>query len=118
MPSRDCISAEDLRAFVVGDLPEPQAQAICRHLEICPKCEAAARQLDDLADPLMVTLQQALSGDGSRAVLLSHARLAAPGASRGDVPEAPDRHDLRPISQSDNHGTQIRNRFEEYRERK
>jgi serine/threonine protein kinase/Tol biopolymer transport system component len=105
MPSRDCISAEDLRACLVGDLPEPQAQTICEHLEICPKCEAAARQLDDLADPLMVTLQQALGADASRHALLSHDRLAAPGATRGEVPEAPDRHDLGSISQPDNRGT-------------
>ena len=69
MPRRDCVSAEDLRAYQLGDLPEPFALAVSGHLETCPDCEAAAQQLDDLSDPLMRSLQRALGPDASRATL-------------------------------------------------
>ncbi len=59
MAALDCISDADLRAFVLGMLPERVAQAVCRHLESCVPCEAAARRLDDLADPLVAGLQRA-----------------------------------------------------------
>jgi serine/threonine-protein kinase len=60
MPSRDCVSTEDLRAYLVGDLSDPRAAAVGAHLEGCPACESAARDLDDLADPLMRSLRRAL----------------------------------------------------------
>lgn len=63
MPSGDCVNAEDLRAYVVGEQPELRAAAIGEHLETCPVCEAAARQLDDLTDGLMQSLQRALGPD-------------------------------------------------------
>ena len=69
MPSLDCVSAEDLRAYLVGDLPERRALTVSRHLENCPDCEAAAQKLDDLSDPLMRSLQRALGSDASRTTL-------------------------------------------------
>ena len=67
MPSGDCVCAEDLRAYVVGDQPEPRADAIGKHLETCPACEAAARQLDDLTDGMMRSLRRALGPDAGGA---------------------------------------------------
>jgi hypothetical protein len=67
MPSRDCVSAEDLRAYLLGDLPEPLTLAVSAHLETCADCESAAQKLDDLADPLIRSLQRALGSDASRA---------------------------------------------------
>jgi hypothetical protein len=64
MPGRDCVRDEDLRAFLLGDLPDPQADAVSSHLECCPDCEAAARRLDDLSDPMIRSLQRVL-GDES-----------------------------------------------------
>src|SRR5436309_4043692 len=69
MPRRDCVSADNLRAYLLGDLPERRAQTVSRHLETCPDCEAAAQQLDDLSDPLMRSLQRALGPDAGRATL-------------------------------------------------
>ena len=45
MPARGCVTDLELRAFLLGDLPEPQADGVSSHLEICPDCEAAARRL-------------------------------------------------------------------------
>ena len=60
MPSRDCATEEELRAYLLGDLPEPLAGTIGDHLEICPECEATAQHLDELTDPMIRSLQQAL----------------------------------------------------------
>jgi len=60
MPRPDCISTEDLRAYLVGDLPERRVQTVSRHLETCPDCEAAAQELENLTDPMMRSLQRAL----------------------------------------------------------
>ena len=40
-----CVGEAELRAFLLGELPEEQAQALVRHLEGCPSCEATARRL-------------------------------------------------------------------------
>jgi eukaryotic-like serine/threonine-protein kinase len=62
MLSRECVTDGDLRAFLVGDLPDHLAGPISTHLEVCPTCEAAARRLDDLTDPVIRSLQRALGG--------------------------------------------------------
>ena len=60
MVRADCVNAEDLRAYLFGDLPNDRVQAVSQHLETCADCEAAALKLDDLSDPLMRSLQRAL----------------------------------------------------------
>jgi len=77
MPSLDCVHVEDLRAFLLGDLPESLALAVSAHLETCPDCELAAQKLDDLSDPLMRSLQRALGTDASRATLPYRGGVAA-----------------------------------------
>ena len=67
MPSRGCVTDLELRAFLLGDLPEPQADDVSSHLESCPDCEAAAGRLDGLSDRMIRSLQRVLgatSGDG------------------------------------------------------
>src|SRR5581483_10907474 len=59
-----CIGADELRAFVLGELPEGPGLAVTAHLEACPACEAAARALDDLADPLIDSLRRVLAVAG------------------------------------------------------
>src|SRR5262245_5559208 len=61
MPGLDCVNDEDLRAFLLGELPERVSGAIARHLESCVDCETAARRLDTLTDPIIRCLRQALS---------------------------------------------------------
>jgi WD40 repeat protein/tetratricopeptide (TPR) repeat protein/tRNA A-37 threonylcarbamoyl transferase component Bud32 len=57
MPSLDCIAEGDLRAFLLGELPERVATVVTTHLESCPDCEAAARRLDGLTDPVIDRLR-------------------------------------------------------------
>src|SRR3954463_662473 len=60
MLARGCVTDLELRAFLLGDPPEPQADGISSHLESCPDCESAARRLDDLSDPVIRSLQRVL----------------------------------------------------------
>jgi eukaryotic-like serine/threonine-protein kinase len=57
MPGAGCVSEPDLRAFVLGELPERLAGPLAAHLELCPACEQAARLLDSLTDPLLDSLR-------------------------------------------------------------
>ena len=65
MPPAECVTDDDLRAFLLGDLPEHLAGPITAHLDSCPDCEAAARRLDNLTDPMIRSLQRVL-GSGTR----------------------------------------------------
>jgi WD40 repeat protein len=69
MASMGCFSEGELRALVVGDLPEPIARLVTLHLEHCPACEAVAGRLDSVTDPFLVSLRQAVktSAPSSRA---------------------------------------------------
>jgi WD40 repeat protein/predicted Zn-dependent protease len=58
MPSADCLSEEKLLAYQVGDLPVEAADAVARHLEACPRCEALAAHLDEVVDPVVIALRQ------------------------------------------------------------
>jgi len=58
MPGLECISDANLRAFLLGDLPERVAGSIASHLELCPECEAGARGLDGLTDPVIDRLRR------------------------------------------------------------
>ncbi|HTU89263.1 MAG TPA: protein kinase [Gemmataceae bacterium] len=53
MPRSKCPTPDELKAFHLGDLPEAVLEELGRHLESCPRCEAAARALDELSDPVM-----------------------------------------------------------------
>ena len=41
MPRSDCLTAAELNAFHLGDLPETDLEELAAHLEGCPRCEAA-----------------------------------------------------------------------------
>ena len=58
MPGLECTSDANLRAFVLGELSERVARTITSHLEVCPECEAAARRLDGLTDPVIDRLRR------------------------------------------------------------
>jgi len=55
-----CVSEAELRALVIGELPERVARLVTLHLEGCADCEATARRLDSLADPFLHSLRQAV----------------------------------------------------------
>ena len=58
MPGAGCISDANLRAFLLGDLPERVGRSVASHLERCPECEAAARRLDGLTDGVIDRLRR------------------------------------------------------------
>jgi tetratricopeptide (TPR) repeat protein len=58
MPGMKCTSEANLRAFLLGELPERVARSIASHLEVCPDCEAVARRLDRLTDPVIDRLRE------------------------------------------------------------
>lgn len=60
MRGSDCVRPDHLRAFLLGELPEEASVAVASHLEGCPTCEAAAQQMDALADRLVQSLRQAI----------------------------------------------------------
>src|SRR5262245_54809526 len=61
MPVGECVGDADLRAFLLGDLTEDRARAVGGHVETCARCEAAARRMDGMTDPLIRSLQRALA---------------------------------------------------------
>jgi serine/threonine protein kinase len=57
MGGSDCPMEQDLAAFNTGDLPEARLEAISRHLEGCPDCEAFLDGLDDGTDSAIAALR-------------------------------------------------------------
>jgi WD40 repeat protein/tRNA A-37 threonylcarbamoyl transferase component Bud32 len=53
MPRLSCLTPEELKAFNLGDFPEAVLEELAAHLEKCPRCEAAARSLDAVSDPVV-----------------------------------------------------------------
>ena len=56
----ECIPAEELRAFLLGEVCEGVARRVAAHLEACPVCEAEAGCLDAATDPLIRSLRRVL----------------------------------------------------------
>ena len=52
MARTHCLTHDELAAFNLGKLPPGMVDELAAHLEGCPRCEAAARDLDGLSDPL------------------------------------------------------------------
>jgi WD40 repeat protein len=64
MTPANCPNQAELRAFNLGDLPLDRVEAIAAHLEACPACEAAVRNLDAVQDQALVLLRR--SGEITR----------------------------------------------------
>jgi|GEM_PF-3228868 len=52
-----CYSRDELRAFALGRLNEPDAQTIEQHIDDCPVCEETIAILDDATDSLLRELR-------------------------------------------------------------
>jgi hypothetical protein len=91
MPSRDCVSEDELRAFVLGDLPEHLSRTIGGHLETCSDCETAAQRLDELTDPMIRSLQRALDPGVDQPTPLPRGRAATPPGYAEKLPGDPGR---------------------------
>ncbi|MHB1425691.1 MAG: protein kinase domain-containing protein [Gemmataceae bacterium] len=85
MAKSDCPTQQALAAFNLGDLPEERLEAIGRHLESCPACEAFLDSLDDRTDEAISALRypgpvKALGSIGTLAASHAAAELpAVPG---------------------------------------
>jgi tRNA A-37 threonylcarbamoyl transferase component Bud32 len=75
MPTFDCVTEADLRSFLLGELPDSVARLVTEHLETCSECTAIAQRLDDLADPFLGTLRQALSESSPQPIEATATRL-------------------------------------------
>src|SRR5262245_55993001 len=53
-----CLSADELIAFHLGNLPEDVLEEMAAHLERCSRCEAAAQTLDYLSDPVVAAYRR------------------------------------------------------------
>jgi WD40 repeat protein/serine/threonine protein kinase/tetratricopeptide (TPR) repeat protein len=58
MAKRVCPSGDEITAFVLGKLSEPNLTEIASHLDECTTCEAAADRLDQLSDDVIVGLRR------------------------------------------------------------
>jgi serine/threonine-protein kinase len=90
MAGSGCFTEPDLRAFALGELPEPLADAVARHLEGCPDCEARVGRWDDLSDPAIQALRRAERGpaDPTLDAPSGGTSVGADAPPRGSLPEA------------------------------
>ena len=84
MPGLECTSEANLQAFLLGELPERVARSISSHLEVCPECEAAARRLDGLTDPVIDRLRREFD-PAAKTGAMTHASRARSRRARATV---------------------------------
>lgn len=62
--SRDnCYSRDDLRSYLLGDLPDPDLDRVAVHVEDCPDCETTIAELDINSDTLIESLRHPIEAD-------------------------------------------------------
>jgi tRNA A-37 threonylcarbamoyl transferase component Bud32 len=79
------VGEEELRAYHLGELTEARAAEVTRHLEACATCEAAAAQLDDCADAVVLSLRRAVVGAGAATPTRGPVPATAPAAALAQV---------------------------------
>jgi eukaryotic-like serine/threonine-protein kinase len=55
---KDCLTRAELADFILGDLPDELLEGVSEHLENCPRCEALARTMDGLSDPIIAGIRR------------------------------------------------------------
>jgi WD40 repeat protein len=58
MAKLECVTDQDLKAFLLGNLPERVADTIARHLESCADCLQRASRWDDVTDGAVQALRR------------------------------------------------------------
>jgi HEAT repeat protein/tRNA A-37 threonylcarbamoyl transferase component Bud32 len=58
MASTTCFSRDELRNYLLGDLPEAASGAVALHVETCEDCEATVTELDRASDTLIKSLRE------------------------------------------------------------
>ncbi|HEX5272641.1 MAG TPA: protein kinase, partial [Gemmataceae bacterium] len=56
---RPCVPPEELVAWSLGELPDSRIEEVAAHLEVCPRCAAAAEGVDTTGDPFVRGLRSA-----------------------------------------------------------
>src|SRR5262249_31264609 len=92
MPSLPCPSADELRAFAVGNVTETALARIAGHVEGCRDCEAQLQAFDSASDGLVASLRHLTEPRGHESVtpppdLLPAARRAAASPANGSGSE-------------------------------
>src|SRR5262249_667195 len=86
-----CVSEAELRAFLLGRLPEAACRAVSSHLEGGPAREAEARRLDGLPAPDIDRLRQVFSLSTSGSPTRTPGTAAGDGAAPAPVQVVPPR---------------------------
>ena len=63
MTTTSCPDREQLRGYLVGTLPEEQAEAVAAHLTSCAKCRRTVDALEGLPDAMIGALRQTADRD-------------------------------------------------------
>ena len=58
MTSTTCFSRDELKNYLLGDLPEAASGAVALHVETCVECEATVTELDRESDTLITSLRE------------------------------------------------------------
>src|SRR5262249_10337209 len=59
MTNLECATDQELKAFLLGELPERVADTIARHLDDCPNCLKRVSIWDDATDSVVQALRRA-----------------------------------------------------------
>ncbi len=96
MVKADCPSREQLSAYLLGTMPEDDADRLTRHIADCPSCESTIETLKALSDRQVDRLRQtALLQEPEGREAVARGRLSGPTGAAG-LPElsAIDTNDL------------------------
>ncbi|NUQ63567.1 MAG: zf-HC2 domain-containing protein [Pirellulales bacterium] len=63
MTASSCPDKSKLAAYLLGTIPEADAETIISHLEQCPSCEATVESMEGLSDTLVSGLRRPVVND-------------------------------------------------------
>ncbi|MBN2580576.1 MAG: protein kinase [Pirellulales bacterium] len=92
MVDTQCPNPQELRDYALGRMAESDWEAIARHVESCPQCQAVLATVDDVADTLVARLREPPPEDSfikesqCEAALARAKYAAAAGASAAALP--------------------------------
>ncbi len=63
MMTAECPSEEMLRGYLVGNVPEHEAESVARHIQGCRRCEEAAQAMEVRGDTMIAALRRPVRSD-------------------------------------------------------
>lgn len=95
-----CFSTEELRRYLLGELPESASDAVALHVERCSQCETTVSRLDRESDTLIQAIRNPIAQEEPASAYRLAAKLAkskwhdaAPEASSPSVSKLPKLRD-------------------------